>query len=99
MSWNDISSNIPKNYWYYSYNLAGIWDLNLPALAAVLLGGTSFAGGSGSYKGSLLGALILTLITSLLVMVKANEPMKLIINGSILIFLLVLYNREPKIQQ
>jgi len=25
MSWNDISSNIPKNYWYYSYNLAGIW--------------------------------------------------------------------------
>lgn len=29
MSWNDISSNIPKNYWYYSYNLAGIWDTKL----------------------------------------------------------------------
>ncbi len=25
MSWHDISSNIPKKYWYYSYNLAGIW--------------------------------------------------------------------------
>lgn len=27
MPWNDISFNIPKNYWYYSYNLAGIWVL------------------------------------------------------------------------
>jgi len=90
-------------FWFAAFNtfmkVGGANYLNLPALAAVLIGGTSFAGGAGSYKGSLLGALTLTLITSLLVMVKTNEPVKLIINGAILIFLLVLYNREPKIQQ
>lgn len=90
-------------FWFAAFNtfmkVGGADYLNLPALAAVLIGGTSFAGGEGTYKGSLLGALTLTLITSILVMVKTNEPIKLIINGSILIFLLVLYNREPKIQQ
>ncbi|MDA3833502.1 MAG: ABC transporter permease, partial [Spirochaetales bacterium] len=90
-------------FWFAAFNtfmkVGGANYLNLPALAAVLIGGTSFAGGEGSYKGSLLGALTLTLITSLLVMVKASEPIKQVINGTILIFLLILYNREPKIQQ
>jgi ribose transport system permease protein len=90
-------------FWFAAYNtflkVGSANYLNLPALAAVLIGGTSFAGGEGTYRGSLVGALILTLVTSLLVMVRATEPMKLIIQGLILIALLILYNREPKIQQ
>lgn len=90
-------------FWFAAFNtftkVGAANYLNLPALAAVLIGGTSFAGGEGSYRGSLIGALILTLITSLLVMVRATEPVKQIIQGAILIVLLILYNREPKIQQ
>jgi len=90
-------------FWFAAHHtftvVGGANHLNLPALAAVLIGGTSFAGGIGSYKGSLVGALILTLVTSLLVMVQAAESIRQIINGLILVMLLILYNREPTIQQ
>jgi ribose transport system permease protein len=42
---------------------AGIGDpLLLPAIAAVLIGGTSLFGGIGSLTGALVGAVILTLV-------------------------------------
>src|SRR5207244_1941475 len=37
-------------------------DLTLPVIAAVLIGGTSLFGGSGTVGGTLIGALILTLV-------------------------------------
>ena len=37
-------------------------ELTLPAIAAVLIGGTSLFGGSGTVAGTLIGALILTLV-------------------------------------
>ena len=90
-------------FWFAAHNtftvVSGAEYLNLPALAAVLIGGVSFAGGKGSFKGALLGALILTIVTSILVMVRASAAMRQIIYGVILIFLLFMYNREPAIQQ
>jgi ribose transport system permease protein len=39
-------------------------DLTLPAIAAILIGGTSLFGGSGTVSGTLVGALILTLVVN-----------------------------------
>ena len=39
-------------------------DLTLPAIAAALIGGTSLFGGSGTVSGTLIGALILTLVVN-----------------------------------
>jgi len=89
--------------WFAAFNTfikVGSADyLNLPVLAAVLIGGVSFMGGTGSYRGSVVGALILTLVNSLLVMLSTTEPVKQIINGLILLVLLFVYNREPKVRQ
>ena len=38
----------------------------LPSVAAVVIGGTSIFGGVGGYAGTILGALILTVLDSLL---------------------------------
>lgn len=90
-------------FWFAAYNTfmkVGEADyLNMPVLAVVLIGGTTFSGGRGSYYGSLAGAVILTLVTSLLIMVHSTEPIKLIINGLILLVLLAIYNRETAIRQ
>ena len=38
--------------------------LLLPSVAAVIIGGTSIFGGRGAYSGSIVGALILTVLLS-----------------------------------
>jgi len=44
-----------------------------PSIAAVVVGGTVLAGGAGSYFGTMSGALVLTLITSLLTALQLPE--------------------------
>ena len=45
----------------------------LPSVAAVVIGGTSIFGGFGGYGGTILGALILTLLNSLLTILNASR--------------------------
>lgn len=71
----------------------------MPSVAAVVIGGTSIAGGRGSYMGTAAGTVILTVISSLLVMMDTNEAGKYMMNGVILLVLLVIYTRHPKIRQ
>jgi ribose transport system permease protein len=65
----------------------------LPSVAAVIIGGTSIFGGRGGYAGSIVGALILTVLTSLLTLLDAPEPIKQILYGSIILALAAAYVR------
>ena len=65
----------------------------LPSVAAVIIGGTSIFGGRGGYAGSIVGALILTVLTSLLTLLDAPEPIKQILYGAIILLLAAAYAR------
>ena len=57
----------------------------LDAIAAVILGGTTLAGGAGSITGSVLGALMLTLLENGLQLIGVNTFMQRVVVGIIII--------------
>jgi len=59
--------------------------LLLPAIAAVLVGGTSLFGGSGSIVGTLLGAIILTLIVAALNLLNVGSAWHPFVTGAIVL--------------
>jgi len=71
----------------------------LPSVAAVVVGGTLLAGGVGSYTGTMAGALLLTIITSLLTALDLPEAGRQIVYGAILLLLLSLYGRQKALRQ
>jgi ribose transport system permease protein len=70
-----------------------------PSIAAVVVGGTVLAGGAGSYWGTMSGALVLTLITSLLTALQLPEAFRLMVLGVILLVLLSIYGRQRGLRQ
>ncbi|MBA3469481.1 MAG: ABC transporter permease [Herpetosiphonaceae bacterium] len=71
----------------------------LPSIAAVVVGGTLIAGGMGSYWGTMAGALVLTILTSLLTALTLPESARQIIYGLTLLALLAVYGRERGLRQ
>ena len=71
----------------------------LPSIAAVVVGGTLIAGGVGSYWGTMAGALVLTMLTSLLTVLNLDESIRQIIYGLTLLALLAVYGRQRKLRQ
>jgi ribose transport system permease protein len=65
----------------------------LPSVACVIIGGTSIFGGRGGYSGTIVGALILTALTSLLTLLDVAEPVKQILYGAIILSLAAAYAR------
>jgi ribose transport system permease protein len=65
----------------------------LPSIAAVIIGGTSIFGGRGGYAGSIIGALILTVLNGLLTLLDSPEPIKQILYGAIIFLLATAYTR------
>ncbi len=65
----------------------------LPSIAAVVIGGTSILGGSGGYTGTILGALILTELGSLLTLMNVSEAVRQMLYGVILLALAWVYVR------
>ncbi len=57
----------------------------LDAIAAVILGGTSFTGGIGSIWGTLIGALIIAILTNGLILVGVSDIWQYIIKGLVII--------------
>jgi ribose transport system permease protein len=55
----------------------------LPTIAAVVLGGTSLAGGRGSVAATAVGALFLTQLGQVVVAMGAENPVQLLIQGAI----------------
>jgi ribose transport system permease protein len=65
----------------------------LPSVAAVIIGGTSIFGGRGGYSGTIVGALILTVLNSILTLLDAPEPIRQILYGVIILLLAAAYTR------
>lgn len=65
----------------------------LPSVAAAVIGGTSIFGGVGTYTGTILGALILGVVQSLLTFLGAGQAAQQILYGSIIIGLSWAYAR------
>lgn len=70
----------------------------LPAIAAVVLGGTSILGGRGSYLGTVAGVILVTLLQSILSVMQIEEFGRHVIYGVVIIVMLLLYGREPAIR-
>jgi ribose transport system permease protein len=65
----------------------------LPSVAAAVIGGTSIFGGSGGYGGTIIGALILGVLDSMLTFLDAGQDIKQILYGGIVLALAWLYAR------
>lgn len=65
----------------------------LPSAAAAVIGGTSILGGRGTYSGTIVGALILTVISSILSSLGYPEAVRQILFGSMIVFVAAAYNR------
>ena len=66
----------------------------LPAIAAVVLGGTSILGGRGTYLGTVAGVLLITLLQSILSVAQMPEAGRQIIYGVVILAMLLLYGRS-----
>ena len=67
--------------------------LVLPSVAAAVIGGTSIFGGRGSYTGTIVGALILTVLTTLLTILQMPEGARRILFGAIVLLVTAAYLR------
>ena len=65
----------------------------LPSVAAAVIGGTSILGGRGGYGGTILGALILTVVSSLLTSLGYSEAIRQVLFGSIIVLVAAAYTR------
>jgi len=65
----------------------------LPSVAAAVIGGTSILGGRGGFGGSIVGALILTVATSLLSSLGQPEAVRQILFGAIIVLVAAAYTR------
>ena len=65
----------------------------LPSVAAAVIGGTSIFGGVGTYTGTILGALILGVLQSMMTFMGVGQAIQQILYGSIVIGLSWLYSR------
>ena len=65
------------------------FGLELAAIAAVGIGGTSLMGGRGSVFSSFLGVLIIAVLQTGLAQVGASEPTKRIVTGAVIVLAVI----------
>lgn len=69
------------------------------SLVAVIVGGTAFTGGIGSFSGSIAGALLMTVLSNGLTVLALSQPIRNIVQGVVMILLLIMYNRARAVRQ
>lgn len=69
----------------------------LPAIAAVVLGGTRILGGSGRYVGTLVGVTLIILLNSVLSIMQMPEAGRQVIYGTVIVGMLLVYGRGQKV--
>jgi len=65
----------------------------LPSIIAVVFGGTPLSGGKGGYTGTMAGAVLLTILQSILTTVHIDESGRQMVFGATLILLMFFYGR------
>lgn len=65
----------------------------LPSVAASVIGGTSILGGRGGFGGTIVGALILTVLSSLLTALGYPEAVRQVLYGAIIVAVAAAYTR------
>jgi len=74
-------------------SLSLVNPLLLPSVAAAVIGGTSIFGGRGGYSGTVVGALILTVLGTLLTLLQMPEGARRILFGLIILTVTTIYIR------
>jgi ribose transport system permease protein len=67
--------------------------LLLPSMAAAVIGGTSIFGGRGGYSGTIVGALILQVLATLLLVLQVPEGTRRVVFGLIVLAVTAAYTR------
>jgi ribose transport system permease protein len=84
---------------YTEYVFVGAGDqYMLPSIIAVVIGGTSLAGGTGGYVGTMAGAIVLVLLQSILTTLNIPPFGRQIIFGVTLLGLMLLYGRQRRLR-
>ncbi len=71
----------------------------LPAIAAVVVGGTSILGGSGKYLGTIAGVIIIRLLDGALNIVQVAPAAKDVTFGLVILAMLFLYGRGERVRE
>lgn len=70
-----------------------------PSVAAVVIGGTTLAGGEGNYWGTMSGALVLIVLDSILTTIQLPQYVRQIILGLLLVSVIAAYGRVQALRQ
>ncbi len=71
----------------------------LPAIAAVVLGGTSILGGRGTYLGTVAGVILITVLESILSVMQIPDSARQITYGAMIIAMMLVYGRDQRVQE
>jgi ribose transport system permease protein len=88
-----LSGVLLAGYSTHAYQAMGDPYL-LPAIAAVVIGGTNILGGRGTFLGTIAGVIFITLLQSILSVVQVPESGRQVIYGAVIVSMLLLYGRE-----
>ena len=69
----------------------------LPAIAAVVIGGTNILGGQGRYAGTVVGTILIVLLSSVLSVMQMPEAGRQVIYGVVIIAMLLVYGRGGRV--
>lgn len=68
------------------------------SIAAVVIGGTSLLGGRGGYGGTVIGALVLIELTTVLIGLRLSQSLVQAVLGLVIILLVSIYGRETHVR-
>ena len=69
---------------------------DLDSIAAVVIGGTSFAGGSGSMWGTVAGVILVTVLLNLVLLLNMNVQWQLVVKGVVIIVAVAVYSFQRR---
>jgi len=73
-------------------------SFEMNAIAAVVLGGTSLAGGRGTIMGTLIGAFVIGILADGLVMMGGSEIWQMVIKGGVIILAVIIDQKQSRLQ-
>ncbi|MDR3336678.1 MAG: ABC transporter permease [Treponema sp.] len=74
-------------------------NYTMKSIIAVVIGGTLLTGGKGSYVGTLVGTLLITVLTNCLAVLNMSQATTDMVMGMVLIVILAIYNRTASVRQ